>query len=270
MTSPCPDRETQLQALLDGELDAAHALATEAHLKTCSGCATYVNTLQALRTRLVEADLSPRAPDRLRASIDAMLAEEDRKAARASRRDPLRRWLSSATAGWTAAGAMAAVAAALLVAPVAPFSTTAARAAPDLETQLVSSHVRSLLASHLIDIATSDRHVVKPWFNGRIDYAPPVPDLAADGFPLAGGRLDYADNRVIAAVVYRHRAHVINLFILPRDATRETKVASSFEAKHDSYSVTRWSEGDLDFWAVSDIDAPDLDAFRKAFLAATP
>jgi anti-sigma factor RsiW len=264
MSNPCTDREVALQALLDGELDASHALEMETHLKTCSGCATYFNTLQALRTRLAEADLSPRASSRLHARIDAMLADEERNTARASRGNPLLHWLSGATAGWSAAGALAAVAVALFIFQVTPFS--ASTATPDLEAQLVSSHVRSLLANHLIDVETSDRHVVKPWFNGRIDYAPPVPDLIADGFPLAGGRLDYADNRVIAAVVYRRRAHVVNLFILPHDA----KAATRFQAKRDSYSVARWTEGDLDFWAVSDIDASELADFRKAFLAAAP
>ncbi len=135
-----------------------------------------------------------------------------------------------------------------------------------LEDQLVASHVRSLLADHLTDVATSDRHTVKPWFNGRIDYAPPVPDLASDGYPLAGGRLDYAGNCVVAALVYRRRAHVINLFVLPHDRETATKTA----ARHDSYSVVHWTQSGLDFWAVSDIETGDLEAFHQAFARATP
>ena len=258
MSMPCADREVALQAWLDGELDAAHALEAEAHLKTCSGCAAYFNMLQALRARLFEADLSPRAPSRLRASIDAMLAAEERASA------PPRPWWRNASAGWSAAGAMASAAAALLIIQLAPLEIAGATR-PDLEGQLVSNHVRSLLANHLIDVETSDRHVVKPWFNGRIDYAPPVPDLVAKDFRLAGGRLDYAENRVVAAVVYRRRAHIINLFILPHPA----KPARNFETKRESFSVVRWTQGDLDFWAVSDIDALDLEAFHQAFLAAT-
>jgi anti-sigma factor RsiW len=269
MSTPCADREELLQALFDGELDASHALEVETHLKTCAGCAAYYNTLQALRTRLAETDLSPPASSRLRANIDAMLAAEDRASlragSRANRPNPLRHWLSGATAGWSAAGAMAAAFAALLVVQVAPFSTSSV-ASPDLEAQLVSSHVRSLLANHLIDIETSDRHVVKPWFNGRVDFAPPVPELKDAGFPLAGGRLDYADNRVVAAVVYRARAHVINLFIMPHQPDAPQKA----DTHRDSYSVVRWTEGDLDFWAVSDIDASELEDFHKAFVAAAP
>jgi anti-sigma factor RsiW len=253
--SACPDREAMLQALHDGELDATHALEAENHLKNCAGCAAYFNMLQALRTRLNEADLSPAAPARLRARIETIIAAETRRPEKTSRRN----WWSGAAPGWSAAAAMSALAATLLVFQVSP------AVMPDIEGQLVASHVRSLLADHLIDVETSDRHVVKPWFNGRIDFAPPVPDLATAGFPLAGGRLDYAGGRAIAAIVYRRRAHVINLFILPHPAGTTPKL----EERRDSYSVTRWTQGDLDFWAVSDIDRPELEAFREAFVAAS-
>jgi anti-sigma factor RsiW len=154
---------------------------------------------------------------------------------------------------------MAAVAAGLLVVQLAPAPT-------NLADQLVASHVRSLQAGHLIDVATSDRHVVKPWFNGRIDYAPPVPDLAAQGFPLAGGRLDYADGRTVAAVVYRRRAHVINLFVLP--ARPQAWSLPHATRPPPGYAVLHWRDGGLDFWAVSDVAPEDLALFRKAFEAA--
>ncbi|HEX4184172.1 MAG TPA: zf-HC2 domain-containing protein, partial [Caulobacteraceae bacterium] len=146
--TPCPDREALLQALLDGELDAANALAAEAHLRTCPGCAAHYQALQALRVRLGEAELSERAPAGLRSKIEAMIDAESRPRVRR------RPWWAAPVAGWSTAGAMTAVAASLLVVQWAmPPSAS-------LQDQLVASHVRSLQASHLIDVATSDRHVV--------------------------------------------------------------------------------------------------------------
>lgn len=247
--SPCADRDALLNAMLDNELDAANALEMEGHLKTCPGCAEWLASMKALRARMAEAELAERAPQRLRAGIEAMLAKEGRAH---------RPWWTQASAGWSAAGAMAAAACALVFVQVAP-----TQMAGGLEEQFVSDHVRSLQAAHLVDVETSDRHTVKPWFNGKIDYAPPVPNLADQGFPLAGGRLDYAGKRNVAALVYRRRAHVINLFVLPHDEGP----AGEASGRRDSYSVVRWRSGDLDYWAVSDIDLPDLEAFRTAFIS---
>jgi anti-sigma factor RsiW len=133
-----------------------------------------------------------------------------------------------------------------------------------LQDELVASHVRSLLATHLTDVATSDRHVVKPWFNGKVDFAPPVIELADQGFPLAGGRLDYIHGRVVAAVVYRRRQHVINLFVWPADINRPTPFAPG---RRDGYSLARWTQDGLQFWAVSDIEPAQLQEFRALFAA---
>jgi anti-sigma factor RsiW len=254
----CPDRESMLHALLDGELDAANALTVEAHLKTCAGCSAEFQVLRALRERLAEADLAQPAPAHLRTAIENLLAAEDRRIVPAK---PARRpWWASLAAAWGSAGAMTAVAAGLLVVQVAPV-------ADPLEDQLVASHVRSLQADHLIDVATSDRHVVRPWFNGKIDYAPPTPDLSAQGFPLVGGRLDYAQGRTVAAVVYRRRAHVINLFVMPAQ-DRPFRLGVGGPKPPPGYSVVHWTHAGLDFWAVSDVEGGDLQAFHKAFEAA--
>jgi len=262
---PCPDREAMLQALLDGELDAANTLAIEAHLAICPGCAAHYRTLQALRERLGAPGLRPDAPPHLRGRIEAMIAAESRPrpGVRDGARDLVRRGWTGLAAGWATAGAMAAVAASLLVVQIQA-------AAPSLEDQLVADHVRSTLANHLIDVATSDRHVVKPWFNGRIDFAPPVVDLADQGFPLVGGRLDYADNRLVAAVVYKRRAHTINLFILPARAQPWRLGWRLGRTPRTSYSVARWTRGGLDFWAVSDLEAGELEQFHKDFAARAP
>jgi anti-sigma factor RsiW len=261
--SPCPNRETLLPALVDGELDAANALAAETHLRTCQICAAHYRTLMALRTRLREAEPDTVAPSGLRLRIEALIDKETQRedAPRSARVVRPRRWWTGPAAGWSTAGAMTAIAASLLVIQLAPLQTTS------LEDQLVGDHVRSLLASHLIDVVTSDRHVVKPWFNGKIDFAPPVVELADQGFPLAGGRLDYAGDREVAALVYRRRAHVINLFVMPAKAT---PVAWRPRPAATGYSVVHWTRGGLDFWAVSDIEAGELEVFHKAFAARAP
>ncbi|MFO1055930.1 MAG: hypothetical protein U1E53_03070 [Dongiaceae bacterium] len=121
--------------------------------------------------------------------------------------------------------------------------------------QLVDSHVRSLQAEHLTDVASTDQHTVKPWFDGRIDSAPPVRDLAAEGFPLVGGRLDYLDGRPVAALVYRRARHPINLFVWPHQAgTARPDLAT----ERRGYNVRHWQAGDLDFWLVSDLEMSEL------------
>jgi anti-sigma factor RsiW len=250
----CPDRLPLLHAFVDGELDAANAVAIEAHLKACAGCAAELARLEKLHGALADQALRHRAPAGLRGRIDAALAE-----AAGPARKPIRTGRFGA-GPWFAGGAFTAVAASILLLFAMPQFTTTA-----LQDQLVASHVRSLLASHLTDVATSNRHVVKPWFNGRIDFAPPVVELAGQGLPLVGGRLDYLEGRVVPALVYRRNLHSINLFVMPRG-----RFASpvGFTARKDGYSLVRWTDGGLEYWAVSDVEPGDLEAFHRAFAAA--
>jgi anti-sigma factor RsiW len=242
----CPDKTHLLHAHFDGELDTVNAAAFEAHLKTCPGCAGALAELQALRGRLADPALRAAAPPRLRARIeDAMVAETA----------PVRRL--PAALPWGLSGGLAALAATLAVVAMLPSQA-------ELADELVADHVRSTLATHLVDVQTSDRHTVKPWFNGRIDFAPPVVDLNAQGFPLVGGRLDYLDGRIVAALVYRRNKHVINVFVRPEP---QGLLRPGLGRPHAGYNLVRWTEGGLEFWAVSDVEAGDLKAFRDAFKA---
>ena len=248
MTS-CQERTTALHALLDGELDALASVALEEHLRVCPGCRQELERLEQLRDMIRGADLRELAPPHLHTRIAAIAGES------LVLKAVSRRLLWPVGLGSGALGALAAGLALLLVMPQF--------AEPSLSGQLIDSHIRSLQASHLIDIATSDRHVVKPWFNGRIDFAPAVIDLAPQGFPLVGGRLDVIDRHTIAVIVYRRRLHSINVFVRPGSRLQTPAIISE---RKDTYSLVSWDSGGLEYWAVSDIDLTELQQFRAAFL----
>jgi anti-sigma factor RsiW len=240
----CADKILLLNALVDDELDAANTAALESHIATCPACEAALAELQALRRRIAgDASLRLPAPPALRQRIEAKLPRP-------------RQW------GWAGGAAGGALAASLAFALIAPGMSDRAS-----EDELIAGHVRGLLPGRLIDIATSDRHVVKPWFNGRIDFAPPVVDLAPDGFPLVGGRLDYLDGRSAAVLVYRGERHIISLTIAP--ARRRWLQSDTLSDRRDGYTIRRWRQGDLDYWAISDIDPATLDKFCAAFAHAT-
>jgi len=265
----CPDKLLLLQAHVDDELDAANALALEAHLRFCRVCAEELARIEAVRAMLADADLGHAAPVELRSRIEALIAAPSVPGA-VPRSSPDR---TSATShprlGFTGGGALAVgrswgsglatgLALSLALVLALPQFTRVGT-----EDQLVANHVRSLsLESHLTDVATSNRHVVKPWFNGKIDFAPPVPELAAQGFPLIGGRLDYIDGHEVAAIVYKRRLHTINVFVRP---VGTLSLPGGIAAKHDGYSLVRWTNAGLEFWAVSDIDLDELQLFHRTF-----
>ena len=133
-----------------------------------------------------------------------------------------------------------------------------------IKSEVVSAHLRSLQAGHLTDVLSTDQHTVKPWFNGKLDVAPPVVDLTAQGFTLIGGRLDYVDARAVGAIVYRRRLHVINLFVTQTSTEHRPARTETFQG----FNIRTWSDGGLNYWAVSDLASDELAEFGEKFQAA--
>ncbi len=235
-----------------------HAREVEAHVTTCAGCAEKLKSLRAMRAAMAGADLKFAAPASLRNRIEAALPQPSAKII-APRQffQPSRRTFFG---GFAAGAALSAAIAATLV--VGVFRSDQNQ---QVAGEVVSAHIRSLQAGHLMDVETSDQHTVKPWFDGRVDVAPPVIDLTAQGFTLLGGRLDYIDGEPVASVVYQRRKHVINLFVAQRlGATHAGAMAETIQG----YNVRHWSEQGLDFWAVSDLAGDELDEFVQKISAA--
>jgi anti-sigma factor RsiW len=243
----CEEASVLLHALIDGELDAGHAREVEAHAASCAKCAAKLRAFRQMRDALSAVPVSYAAPQSLRAKLDRALPTTGR----ASRREVLK--------GFTVGTAATAIAASGLFVMVMRKDDQ-----QRILNETVSAHLRSLQADHLTDVQSSDQHTVKPWFNGRLDVAPPVVDLTAQGFTLLGGRLDYINGRAVAAIVYRRRVHVINLFVTQgagpdRAATMETV---------QGFNIWLWNQQGLNFWAVSDINADELQEFREKFQTA--
>ncbi len=255
----CEQAELFIHALVDGELDAVNSREVEEHVAACPACAAKLEELRALRAAMARARLKEPAPAGLRSRIDeALPGAAPRVVALGNFARPSRRsFFGGFAAGAVVSGALAA---SLMLAVFRDDQEQT------VANEVVSAHIRSLQAGHLTDVQTSDQHTVKPWFNGKLDVAPPVVDLTAQGFTLIGGRLDYVDGEPVASVVYQRRRHIINLFVAQRLGRKQagTKAATI----QGYYNVRHWSVAGLDCWAVSDIAAAELDEFVGKISAA--
>jgi anti-sigma factor RsiW len=244
----CEEARNLIHPLLDGELDARNAIELEAHLESCGTCATELAKLRRLRDQIASVQLRYRAPEHLRRRIESIVPQPKAHVSR-------RAWLE----GFGLGASLSAVAASAIFVLVMRNSADS-----PILSDVVSAHLRSLEPDHLTDVLSSDRHSVKPWFNGRLAFAPPVVDLSAQGFTLIGGRLDAISGKMVAAIVYRRRAHTINLFIAPGPAKRRPATTESV----NGFTVRHWADEGLSLWAVSDINAAELEEFSNKFKAA--
>jgi anti-sigma factor RsiW len=245
----CREIQTLIHGYVDGELDLMKGLEIERHLGECPECARAHASLLAIRAAIKDSDLYWRTPPDLARRVRSSVR-------RTSRED----WGSRLRPG-----PLLAVAASLALIVAGGWGLARVLIArPDdapLTRELVAGHVRSqMLPSHRFDVESSDAHTVKPWFEGKLDFSPPVKDLAAQGFPLIGGRLDYLHDRPVAALVYRRRKHSINLFVWP---SSPGEGASPSKATRQGFHMIRWASSTMTFWAVSDLNEGELQEFVR-------
>ncbi len=267
----CEEATKLMDGYLDGELDPITSQKIEQHLRECPKCDQAYKIHGSLIRVIGNATPYYKAPAELREQIQSSLRDAVGAKDKGGSGQPgqlsvprpqgeRRPVLSHVPWNWLALAA-AIMSGALITAVFLP-RMRPPNADQFLATQLIASHVRSLMANHLMDVPSSDQHTVKPWLDAKLDFAAPVADLSSQGFPLIGGRLDYLNNHSVAALVYQKRKHFINLFIwptTPEDSTAQTMV------EREGYHLVHWSDGDFTYWAVSDVNPSDLQNFKQLF-----
>ncbi len=247
----CTNAQTLIDAYIDGEMDLMRNLEVEDHLHACAPCSERYKNRQVIRDGLRMNSVYFNAPPDLQKRIQRALQ-------RAAKDDPsLRKSLWS----WARVASPIA-AAALVILTLVPFFRGPSPEGT-LAQEVISSHARSLMANHLTDVPSSDQHTVKPWFNGKLDFSPPVANLAAQGFPLVGGRLDYLNNRPVAALVYQRDKHLINVFIWPSGESVDGDTAVT----RRGYNIFNWNQLRMTFWVVSDLEKSQLEKFTQILKA---
>ena len=249
----CKECLDSLNAFVDGELAADEAAAVRDHLATCDDCAAQHTRLVEGTMRLKGALMRYEAPDVLKARLRASLSKTDPEVvepARLTQRPRFVRW----------SNAVAAAAIVAVLSSVATLSFANRQSDADaIQSELLASHIRSLMPGHLTDVASNDQHNVKPWFNGRVDISPNVPRLDSLGFPLVGGRIDYINGRSVPVIVYTRRQHVINVFAWPSNTVGDKTVTSSSHG----YNLIRVPVNGEEMWIVSDLNRNELDTFAR-------
>jgi anti-sigma factor RsiW len=248
----CQDVQNLLHPYSDGELDLVRNLEIEEHLGTCAACARQEKGLRSLRSALSSASLYHAAPATLRTRVQHL-----QSAPSAPARERRRPWVQAAA---IAAGILLLIGISATLGVL--FSRTTTPTGGRVEDWVVAGHVRSLQVNHLTDVVSSDRHTVKPWFRDKLDFSPLVPDLAADGFPLSGGRLDYLDERPVAALVYQRGRHAINVFTWPATSSGDK---GAQKISRQGFHIREWQGAGMNYWAISDLNDADLDEFVRLF-----
>jgi anti-sigma factor RsiW len=248
----CQECYGYIDAYIDNELDIASTILVKQHLRACFGCQQLLETRKAVGALLDNPQVRFEVPDSLFGRIQSALPVSRSEVKQRSRSRFVIPWF---TIPFALAATIAVIFGLIFLNQGGVFDRSPRNA---LAQDVISSHVRSLLATHLLDVPSTDQHTVKPWFDGKLKFSPPVHDFAERGFRLTGGRLDYLNGREVAALVYQRRLHVINLFIWP-SASGRTTAAESFSK--DGYNVTHWVRDGFEFWAVSDVNAEDLRTF---------
>lgn len=245
----CTEFQSLIAAYVDEELSVQDLLRASSHLNGCTRCSADYRQMLLLRDTVRAHATSHAAPRHLRSRIQNDLKRAGKTSSGMTRfsRLPWR---------WINLGAAAACATVFSV--VLGLQALAPASVSGLDEELVASHYRSLLVDHLTDVASSDQHTVKPWFTGKLDFSPPVLDFAPEGFALVGGRLDYIARRPVAALAYRHRQHVINLFVWPDDGRTRGKPGSL-----QGFQLVHWIQSGMNYWLVSDLNQEELDQFRS-------
>jgi anti-sigma factor RsiW len=239
----CHETRDMIHPYADGELDLAKSLDVEMHIRDCTECAAAHQNLVALRSLAGDRSAYYRAPAGLESRIRASLPQ------------PLAAAPSTWVRHWVAAAA-----AIVLVVTTTWLATRqfGGSSEPLLASEVTSAHVRSLMAEHLWDVKSTDQHTVKPWFDGKLDFAPDVRDFKDESFALEGGRLDYLAGRAVAALVYRHEKHYINLFIWPAAGQPDRTMVATTQ---QGYSLSHWVHAGMEYWAISDMSADALGRF---------
>ena len=244
----CQETRELIHGYLDGEVDLVRSMEIEEHLRDCHACTQTYKGIRSLTSAIGRSALRFEPPENFDRRLRSALRRQ-------SEPEPKRmilrwRWIIAATS------LLSTVIVIWVVASIFARQSTG----DVLAQEIVSSHVRSLMADHLTDVPSSDQHTVKPWFDGKLDFSPPVKDLSQQGFSLNGARLDYIDNRPVAALVYQRRKHPINLFVWP---STEAPAVSEKASVRQGYNLIRWSNGGMTYWAVSDLNLAELQQFAQ-------